>query len=107
MKDVNETVSEKLDKAIKAAKGRITRDLTPEDSPKATQAVLNLAQAKTLYESCQGPEVDEELMVVLGRVRPNLAPTDMMKSTQAVLNLMHAKEHFKQTQPEKVQKTKN
>ena len=85
-----ETVSQKLDKAIKAAQGKITPSLTPEESPKATQAVLNLWQSKALYDALKSNELDDELAIVLDRVRPNLQPVDMMKSTQAVLNLMHS-----------------
>jgi hypothetical protein len=87
-----ETVGHKLDNAIKAAKGKITPNLSPDDSPKATQAVLNLMQAKAFCTALQPTkELDEELGIALDRVRPNLHPTDMMKATQAVLNLMHAK----------------
>ena len=85
-----ETVSQKLDNAIKAAKGRISSSLSPDDSPKATQAVLNLWQSKAFYVALKSNELDDELAIVLDRVRPNLQPVDMMKSTQAVLNLMHS-----------------
>lgn len=88
---MKETVAQKMDKAIKAAKGRINSNLSPDDSPKATQAVLNLMQAKAFCAALQSTELDEELGIVLDRVRPNLPPVDMMKATQAVLNLMHAK----------------
>jgi len=88
---MTETIGQKWDKASKATRGKINSNLTPDDSPKATQAVLNLAQAKALDMALQTTELDEELSVVLDRVRPNLSPVDMMKATQAVLNLMHAR----------------
>ena len=97
-----ETVTQKLDKAMKAAKGKINSGLTPDDFPKATQAVLNLAQSRAMLGDLQSvDELDDELGVVLDRVRPNLHPTDMMKSTQAVLNLMHAKAQPKVKPPRK------
>jgi hypothetical protein len=88
---MSETIGQKWDKASKATRGKINSNLTPDDSPKATQAVLNLMQAKALDMVLQTAELDDELAVVLDRIRPNLTPVDMMKATQAVLNLMHAR----------------
>lgn len=103
---MKETVAQKMDKAIKAARGRINSNLSPDDSPKATQAVLNLMQAQAFCAVLQSTELDEELGVMLDRVRPNLPPVDMMKATQAVLNLMHAKAQMAEgKKPEKGPKT--
>lgn len=103
-----ETVAQKMDKAIKAARGRINSNLSPDDSPKATQAVLNLMQAQAFCAALQSTELDEELGVMLDRVRPNLSPVDIMKATQAVLNLMHAKAQAAGIgQSEKATKTKD
>jgi hypothetical protein len=92
MGKAKETITQKLDKAMRAARGKITFNIQPDDSPKATQAVLNLMQAQNVYEAAhRTKELNEELGIVLDRVRPNLDSTNMMKATQAVLNLVHAK----------------
>lgn len=88
---MEETISQKLDRAMKAARGKIDRNLDPEESTKATQAVLNLMHAQSLYAVQTTQDLEDELKVVLDRVRPHLKPTDMMKASQAVLNMMHAR----------------
>jgi len=96
-------MEEKIEDALKAAKGKITTGVTPDDMPKVTQAVLNLMQAKALYLSLPKPtdEMDEEIGIVLGRVRPNLSAVDMMKSTQAALNIIYAKAKTAEIGPKK------
>ncbi len=90
---MEETVSEKLDKAIKAAKGIIPALATHSDMQKAAQAVLNLEMAKSQHAAFSKPtaEMDKELTFVLGRVRSNLGATEMQQVTQAALHLMSAK----------------
>ena len=86
-------MEKKFDDALKAAKGKITIQLSPDDMTKATQAVLNLIQARGLYRVIQKPtdELNDEIGIALSRVRSALPAIEMMKSTQAVLNIMHAK----------------
>ena len=82
------TVSEKFEAAVKAAKGKIVKNLEPSDMLQATQAVLNITTARAQYNGQS--DVDEELATALDRVRPNLIPVDMMKATQSVRNLVEA-----------------
>ena len=88
-------MNEKIDKAIEVCKGIIPSLVLYDDILKASQAVLNLKQAKTRYVGLSKPteELDTEIEFVLGRVRPNLGATEIMKVTQAVVNLILAKEH--------------
>src|SRR5688572_30565923 len=88
-----ETVSEKMEKAIKAARGQITSRLTPSDSPYVSQAVANLMRTKSLAARLSSNELDDEIGILLDRVRPNLPPLDLQKATTAVLDLMNAKAH--------------
>ena len=51
---MSETIGQKWDKASKATRGKINPNLTPDDSPKATQAVLNLMHARSQAEGVKG-----------------------------------------------------
>jgi len=90
---IEETVSDKLDKAIVIVKGRIPALTVLADIQKAAQAVLNLGMAKAQYAAFGKPttEMDKELTFVLGRVRSNLGAIEMQQVTQAALHLMSAK----------------
>lgn len=85
-------MDEKIDKAIETAKGILPSRKQLIDAQQVTQAILNLAHVKALYNSINPTtEMDEELNDVLERVRSNLDPALLMYVTQASLNLMHAK----------------
>jgi len=86
------TVKEKFSRAMLAAKGRITTNISPESAPHAAQAILYLTQAINLYASLpEQEELDEELLVLVNKVRSNLPALDMMKVSQAILSIVHAK----------------
>lgn len=100
-------MDEKIDRAIEITKKIIPALTVPDDMQKASQSLLNLTQAKALYEACKSTDdVDVELGFILGRVRSNLGATELMKVTQAVLNLMHAKSQGDQFRPTKTPKAK-
>ena len=101
-------MNEKIDKALEVCKGKIPSLTVQDDILKASQAVLNLRNAKTQYAVFSKPteDLDTELEFVLGRVRANLGATEIMKVTQAVLNLMHAKAHGEVAGPQKTPQTK-
>jgi hypothetical protein len=88
-------MEEKLDNAIRTAKGIIPALTQPIDIQKASQAVLNLQTAKAMYAGFRKgtTEFDDELSFVLGKVRSNVAAHEMQQVTQAALHLMHAKAH--------------
>ena len=84
-------MEQKFDNAILVAKQRILATNNPDETPKATQARVNIAQAYAIYKSLRDTkDIEKELEHLLGRMRANLAPLELMKASQAVLNLMHA-----------------
>ena len=100
-------MDEKIDRAIEITKKIIPALTVPDDMQKASQSLLNLTQAKSLYDACRSTDdVDAELAFMLGRVRSNLGATELMKVTQAVLNLMHAKSQGDQSKPSRTPKPK-
>ena len=83
-------MEELFENAIKVIRARIAATTKPDETTKATQALLNITQARGLYQGLKKPSPDDELKYLLGRLRSNVLPLELQHATQSVLNLMHA-----------------
>ena len=99
---MEDTMDEKIEKAITTAKARLPALTAHSDMQKAGQAILNLMVTKATYAGFTKPtdELDEEIGFVLGKVRSNLGATDLQQVTQAAMHLMQAKAQIEELQPQ-------